>query len=212
MNRMTVLVALVKGMLRGDKLCTEVWRSADYRTVLDSIEADSAQNEEAAFDQPRAAGETLELLIRPQKTDVLDLLSRLKLWLRGAKRVIVCDPYFFQPVTKHSLFKSYEDYAERLLRLFDPDTKNIRIFCDRFNDGTKKAICEPLKEGRSVEVFSSRAIHDRFIIKDDRYGKMIGASMQGFGGKIFAVLDLPEEDVAQLLSLLHQIPNTSKRL
>ena len=60
-------------------------------------------------------------------------------------------------------------------------------------------------------MFSSADIHDRFIIKNSLHGKMIGASMQGFGGKIFAMLDIPSEDLPPLLESLRQIAAVSEK-
>ena len=202
MNRITVLVTLVKGMLAGDKLCSITLTSADYRVVLDSIEADAKKSEEAAFEQP-LPGEPISLLVRPETAE--EMLQKIRVWLRGAKHVIVCDPYFFKPPIHSSFYTSDADYANRMLQLFGPEVKDVRIFCNGHTAAMKKLIWRPLKKGRQVQAISSNKIHDRFIIKDGQEGKMIGTSMQGFGGKIFAVLDLPTEDVSDLVSALRAI-------
>ena len=185
-------------------------RSADYLVVLESIEADARRSEEAAWAQlPPAV--PVHLIVQPGAAEASSALELLRRWLRGAKHVIICDPYFFSPPRNSSLFTSDEDYGRRLLHLFDPSTKHIQIFCNHYTERMKRQVWRPLKEGRRVQIFSSTNIHDRFIIKDGVAGKMIGASMQGFGGKIFAILDMPSEDVVDLVKALRQIAKISKR-
>ena len=62
-----------------------------------------------------------------------------------------------------------------------------------------------LKEGRNVTIYDTNLIHDRYILKNNSEGKMIGTSFGGIGNKVFTVLDLPREDVTTLKRYLHQI-------
>lgn len=106
-------------MLAGDELCTQVLRSADYRAVLDSIEADALESEAAAFAE-LPPGQPLELLIGQNRAEASSALEQLRLWLRGAKRAIVCDPYFFPRPQKiryfHRMRITPEQFCGSLVR------------------------------------------------------------------------------------------------
>src|SRR5689334_6468952 len=131
MNRVSTLVALIRGHLAGDKMATTILTSADYGIVLDSIEADAARYREAELvrldaEQPR---EFVHLIVGRTPDEAFDALRELRQWLRGAKRVTVCDPYLFRLPTPASAYKSTDEYAESIISLFDKETKDVQVFC-----------------------------------------------------------------------------------
>src|SRR5262249_51576926 len=75
----------------------------------------------------------------------------------------------------------------------------------------KKAVRRRLKEGRQLEIYDTNMIHDRYIIKDNTEGRMIGTSIGGFGAKVFTVLPLPYEDTIKLLSILYLITHDAQQ-
>jgi hypothetical protein len=69
----------------------------------------------------------------------------------------------------------------------------------------KTAIRRKLKEGRTLEIFDTQPVHDRYIFKNNVDGRMLGTSFGGFGNKIFTILPLPREDPQKLLAGLRVI-------
>jgi hypothetical protein len=86
-----------------------------------------------------------------------------------------------------------------------PTARFVKLFSLGFTAKIKKDLYAALKEGREVKLFTTPHIHDRYIIRDNSEGRMIGTSFGGFGNKIFTVLPLPAEDVRHLVGLLHVI-------
>lgn len=208
MNRVSNLIHLVEAHLAGDRMATTVLKSADYQQVLRELAADAARwdsDEGLVRDASNRPAELVEFLVRGEEPDARSALSMLRNWLRGADNVTVCDPYFFMAPTRLSIFRHVNDYADQICRLFDPSTKRIRVFCHGFETSVKRALYLKLKDGRSVEVFDTPAIHDRFFIRDGHDAKLIGASLQGIGSRLFAIVDLPQKDLEELSAELRVI-------
>ena len=101
------------------------------------------------------------------------------------------------------LFHSTDEYVNFVCGLIPRTARHVKFFGNGHTSKIKSALRCRLKEGRQLDMFSTDLIHDRYIIKDNTEGRMIGTSFGGFGNKIFTVLPLPREDTAKLLRLLY---------
>jgi hypothetical protein len=135
--------------------------------------------------------------------------QEVKRWLAGAQKLIICDPYILKfqvrAKTNLALFPTVTAYVEYIDGLVPASVKHLKMFSCGFEKPIKTALRRKLKEGRMLEIFDTNEIHDRYIIRDDKEGLMIGTSFGGFGSKIFTVLPLPAADTAKILSCLHGI-------
>lgn len=146
----------------------------------------------------------MELIVRGNPTDASDGMNQLRSWLKGAEKVMVCDPYLLQ-FKATEMYPSVESYARAFVGLFPPSAKRIDLYTNSYNSRVRPAVLRPLKEGRNVRHFSSDSLHDRFIIKNRLEGKILGTSFGGFGCKFFAMLDLPADDVSAVRSELRAL-------
>ena len=146
----------------------------------------------------------LHLIVSGTIDSAKDGMSELRRWLKGAKKVIVCDPYFFH-YPSSDLFKTVEDYAAGLRNIFPASVKDIDVYSNSYTTSVRRCVLKKMKDGRNVRHFSSHEIHDRFVIKDGKEGRLIGTSFGGFGRKFFAMIDLPPHDVCDVVSELRKL-------
>jgi hypothetical protein len=138
-------------------------------------------------------------------------IKDIKIWLRNADEIDICDPYIMSP-PKSGFYDSDENYINRVISLIPPESKRINLYG---NYASLRRIQQPMTQkmrrgrpNRQFNYFYTDTIHDRYIIKDKRWGKMIGTSFGGIGNKFFTILDLPAEDVQSICGELERIRET----
>ena len=100
-----------------------------------------------------------------------------------------------------------DDYIDSIVSLIPSTTTTIGIYGENYTSDVVKKLREKLTNVKSLKLNKSHEIHDRYIIKDSKYGKMFGTSFGGFGRKIFTALDLPEEDTQKILECISASKN-----
>jgi len=106
-------------------------------------------------------------------------------------------------------FNSEDEYVNYLASLIPERSQKVNFYGNGFTGTIRTKLVRQVREGRNrVEFFSTNEIHDRFLIKDKRYGKMIGASFGGIGHKLFLILEIPPNDVRDICVELRRIRNS----
>jgi hypothetical protein len=134
----------------------------------------------------------------------------LRRWLKNAQVVAICDPYilhFKAPNNKlpHTLFESDDDYVEFIASLLPAVARHVKFYGAGYTKKIKTALKRKLKDGRTLDIFDTSHIHDRYVIKDYSEGRMIGTSFGEFHNKIFTILPLPRDDVQRIVTFLRWI-------
>jgi len=134
----------------------------------------------------------------------------LKGWLQDAQAIAICDPYIFhfklpkkQP--KHPLFLSADEYVDFVANLIPRTARHVKLYGMGYTKTIQAALKSKLEINRTLNIFDTPFIHDRYVIKDYSEGRMLGTSFGGFHNKIFTILPLPREDVERILSFLRLI-------
>lgn len=135
----------------------------------------------------------------------------IRRWLVGATRLTIADPYFFLFGGPNKAFKNRQEYTDWQLKFMPNTLKQLEIFhLPRPTKGLYSPISNYCKtKGIVFKTFSTKAIHDRVLIKDASQGRVIGTSFNSLGSKIGFVLDLPEDDLKQFRQALHDIKSNS---
>lgn len=202
------LAETVRWAIKGDPMANQLMNQAEFRQALLSRLSQGSTLPGSGDDETSF----MHLIVTASVEEGKDASGKLKAWLAGASDVKICDPYVFNSGPSSGLFSSDDDYIEYLVDLIPSSASKVWLFGDRSNQNTsiKNKIQTALRTRRAtgclVRTFATANIHDRYIIRDGKAGKMIGASFNGFGRKIFTMLDLPAEDVAQIKRILHEIP------
>lgn len=150
---------------------------------------------------------TIQLIVAANLGDARDGLHTLRQWLKRSEEVILCDPYLLQ-FTPSAMFPDVEAYAQSIADLFPKSAKKVDLYTNSYSQKVRPALLQRLKEGRNVRHFSSDQLHDRFLLKNGSEGKVLGTSLDGFGRKFFAVVDLDPADVSEVVDQLRALcPN-----
>ncbi|MDK9694273.1 MAG: hypothetical protein OEL19_08525 [Sulfurimonas sp.] len=133
-------------------------------------------------------------------------------WLKGSKKLIICDPYFYSFDKPKKHFKTQANYIDFLKKLIPNGLKELDVF---HFEGPNRAILKSFSDycrekGITIRCYSTSAIHDRVIIKDNDRAKMLGTSFGGLGNKIAFFVDLPEEDIELFKQELHKIRKSTE--
>jgi hypothetical protein len=198
-------VTLWQSLLEQGEVTHSLFNTAEYKAALSFLN-ERLENEIKGHVENSAQGEEifLHLIVEANSASAKEGLSELRKWLNGAKKIIICDPYFlqFQP---SKFYGSIEVYANEMEKIIPSSVSDIDIFSNSYRSLVRKSVFKRLKLGRKVRHFSSHEIHDRFVIKDGKEGKLIGTSFGGFGRKFFAMVDLPPSDVHKVVSQLREL-------
>jgi hypothetical protein len=149
-------------------------------------------------------GLLIHLIVAASVENARDSLRKLRQWLKGSEDVILCDPYLLQ-FNASAMFPNVDSYAEAIAELFSKSVKKIDLYTNSYNQKVRPAVLGRLKEGRNIRHFSSDRLHDRFLLKGQSEGKVLGTSLGGFGRKFFAVVDLDSSDVVEVVTQLRTL-------
>lgn len=207
------LRADVRRVLEGDMVAIDLLKAmgkygSDFCDQINEGNGGN-RNRDRNSEPARESGDvTLELIIR-DKEEAQEAVKDLKRWLAKSERIIICDPYILHfsagSWRRVKLFESSGEYVEFVANFIPSSARQVKLFGCGYSSKIKRALREKLKEGRQLQIFDTEEIHDRYIIKDNVEGRMIGTSIGGFGSKVFTVLPLPREDTMKLLRILYLI-------
>jgi hypothetical protein len=145
------------------------------------------------------------LIVAGQK-EAKEAAKDLKKWLRNCEKLTICDPYilhFSVPGRgKVTVFQSIDEYVDFVSDLVPASARHLKLFGCGYTKKIKTALLKKLKKGRAMDFCNTKLVHDRYLIKDNIDGRMIGTSFGGFGYRIFTILPLPREDTQKLLRFL----------
>jgi hypothetical protein len=103
----------------------------------------------------------------------------LKRWLKNAEIVTICDPYILHFSVRGrdaiTLLRSAEDYVSFISDLIPASAGHDKLFGCGYTREIKTAIRRKLKQGQTLEIFDTRLLHDRYIIKNNVDGRMLGS-------------------------------------
>lgn len=187
-------VAQIRSGKPGPSILTTREFEATLMHLSERLKAESG----APSERSSSESVVIELIVKADVADAGDRMGDLRRWLRGAREVVLCDPYLLQ-FEPSALYPDVASYADAVVRLFPTTAKQVHLYTNSYNRAVYPAVFRPLKEGREVRHIMSTGLHDRFIIKDRSEGKSIGTSFGGFGRKFFAMTDLTPGDVAAVL-------------
>jgi hypothetical protein len=198
-------ISIWQSLLEKGQVNNVFFNNADYKAALSSL-IDSLENElEVGSSEDDQSDEFfLHLIVAGNVDAAIDSLSGLRLWLKGAKKIIICDPYLFH-YKRTSLFPTVEKYADGLAGILPASAEKLDVYSNSYTTSVRKCVMKEFKFRRTVRHFSSHDLHDRFIIKDGIEGKILGTSFGGFGRKFFSMIDLPAEDVKDVVSELRKL-------
>jgi hypothetical protein len=95
--------------------------------------------------------------------------------------------------------------VEFIASLLPAVARHVKFYGAGYTKKIKTALKRKLKDGRTLDIFDTSHIHDRYVIKDYSEGRMIGTSFGGFHNKIFTILPLPRDDVQRIVTFLRWI-------
>ena len=200
-----IQVSIWRSLLEHGEITNPLLNNAEYKAALLSLSESLGKVLEGHVeDDDQKEQFLLHLILSGTVDSAKDGMSDLRGWLNGAKKVTICDPYFlhFQP---SDLYRTVEDYAAGLVKIFPASVTDIDVFSNSYTTSVRRCVMKKLKMRRSVRHFSSHEIHDRFVIKDGKEGRLVGTSFGGFGRKFFAMIDLPHDDVRDVISELREL-------
>ena len=179
-------------------------QTREFEAALDSL---CARLEPAAFSDKVTSSApefALELIVAGNPQAGQTLLNGLRKWLAGASTVVLCDPYFlhFRP---SKMFTDQTAYINAVSRIFPKSVTEIDLYVTGFTSTVKTEMLRSLKEGRSVRLFDTEGLHDRFILKDRYEGKVIGTSFGGLGNKFFFTENIPSDDTVEIRKELQRL-------
>jgi GYF domain 2 len=114
-------------------------------------------------------------------------------WLKDAQVVAICDPYIFhfEPPKKklrEPIFRSEDDYVDFIAGLVPATARHVKLYGAGYTKKIKSALKRKLKEGRTLDIFDTFHIHDRYVIKNAQAGPVPFEQLRNFllspsGGK-----------------------------
>jgi hypothetical protein len=189
----------------GGSFCEDVIPGGSNRAT----EARNRRERDEIFKSDDVPRDALELIVAGSQ-EAEQATKDLKRWLKDAQIISICDPYIFhfnpsKKKKREPVFKSADDYVEFIANLIPATARHVKLYGAGYTKAIRTALKRKLKEGRTLDIFDTFHIHDRYVIKDYSEGRMLGTSFGGFHNKIFTILPLPREDVQRILTFLRWI-------
>ena len=141
-------------------------------------------------------------------------LKDLRLWLKGAKRLTIADPYFthgdptswrWPQLTDAEKKNKAEEYAVEVAQVLGA-VEEVDIFS---LPGAPKELRTALKKialkNRKGKEIETTEIHDRVWIKDGEDARIVGTSFGGIGRKLSFIVELPQQDRIEFQAHLARI-------
>lgn len=151
------------------------------------------------------SGKYLEMLTLPgQRTSAL---KEIRDFTIGTKSLIIVDPYIFSGLSENA--KKITDEFKEAIRAKGKDLKHVHFVYDSEASNTTNAIRNSIKKmlkDESIQITESQSnvLHDRIWIADRNRAVVVGTSLNGIGGRVAFILQLPNEDLNALLKYLDE--------
>ena len=198
------LLQMWLAQLRSGQPIPEYLNKREFEAMLEHVCAELEEEDERSAFKPGESLVAMELIVAADIESARDGFSHLRRWLSDATEVTICDPYLFQ-FRPSPMFPDLEAYVSALTRIVPQSVQRLDLYTNGYAAAVRTPLLRALKEGRSVRHFSSDALHDRFVIKDQCEAKVIGTSFGGFGNKFFALIDLSSSDTADVRTHLRNL-------
>lgn len=180
---------------------------AEIKKLLD----DQRHNVRCRFSEEEAGG-VLRMLTGggERKAPLRDL----RLWLKGAKRVVIADPYFMHgdptswgwgSLTDDEKKRKAEDYAEEVRQILGTVEEVDLFHLPGPPKEVQTAVRKKALKGKKVKAYETTEIHDRIWIRDGEDARIVGTSFGGIGRKLSFIVELPQDDRALFQTELNRI-------
>lgn len=135
---------------------------------------------------------------------------KIKNWIKNkVKELTIVDPFFFSfdESKPPKNIRNLDEYVNGVCDYIPNSLEKISVYSngtppikvvDKFIEVLSKKSIELIR-------FESNEIHDRFIIKNKKSAKIMGTSFTGLGLKLSIFVDLPDDDLQDLLEFLEPI-------
>lgn len=122
-------------------------------------------------------------------------MATLRQWMRDATQIDIVDPYLLTKITGwgEAEIKRFANDLDSIL----PGGATVNVFINGYSKEVRTTVWRKIKEGRIARLIQTDKFHDRFIVTDSGV-KLMGASFNGLGRKISALVDLDDEDAADI--------------
>lgn len=137
----------------------------------------------------------IHLIVRETAEARRDAMKTLRHWLRDTTQIDLVDPYLLTKIPSWGATE-IATFASDLASIL-PRGAAVNIFINGYSNGVRTAVWKKIKEGRTARLIQTERYHDRFIVTDAGV-KLMGASFNGLGRKISALVDLNDEDAAEI--------------
>lgn len=129
------------------------------------------------------------------------VISKFLASLKGAKRLLIIDPYFFAKSTKIDVSALFS----RLLMQISSDLEEICFITNGKKNDEKNKILADLDKKIKVYNVTTDEFHDRYWIDpDNNKGILMGTSLNGLGNKISLIDHLKERDIIEIAKLAEE--------
>lgn len=122
---------------------------------------------------------------------------------------MITDPFLFPPTPK----LGPDEYSKHLTALIAPILQqgaDLKLVVNKqANREVERKVCAGLRDrvpDVTTHVYRSDDFHDRFWVADRSRGVVVGASLNGLGGKLFLVDSLKPSDAAAIVETLDEVP------
>jgi len=154
--------------------------------------------------EPRKVYGKIYDLVRPEPASRYTALEKLREFSQGAEKLIICDPYFYGGEAASS--RNYIDEIVKASRIKAKQLTRVHVIFSSKGGQTKKIIRDFKQACSDNRIFYTEAdtdiVHDRFWIKDDISGLIIGTSLGGLGNRLSFISEMGKYDLVQLLDYL----------
>ncbi len=151
----------------------------------------------------------IHFIVRETAEARQDAIRILRQWLRDATQIDLVDPYLLTKITGWGSAE-IEIFASDLASIL-PKGAAVNIFINGYSNEVRGAVWNKIKEGRMARLIQTERYHDRFIVTDGGV-KLMGASFNGLGRKISALVDLNDGDAAEIRASVQRERLLGRRL
>lgn len=190
-----ILNAALKA-IDGDEGAKKMFARREYRAGIEACMAEL--QEEVRSGRQRKANDfedVIHLIVSATKESRDDAMRLLRQFMRGSSQIDIVDPYLLSK-RKEWETDDIERFACDFVSIL-PKGATVNLFTNGYAKEVRSTLWKKLKQGRVARLIQSDSYHDRFIVTDTGI-KLMGASFNGLGRSVSALIDLNEKDCEEV--------------